>query len=1200
MDKQLASARAWSFLDNLNEGVLITKMNGSIVYYNQAAAALLNLKQQDGSATGLELNQVVKATDWQMLLSPPAKIGLPSENGRFLSLHATPHTIEDQAFVQILVKEDTAVPASPETVNQLTALTRISKETDFAKQLQLLVDSLKQLGWNRVVLSLRDENFHPTEIITAGFTSEENQKLTDNMLPGEAWLDLFESSENQQYQRGDCFLIPETSAWSQKYLDAILPDPMVTTSSQSDQWMARDVLTIPLYNHHQDRIGLIGLDQPTNGRRPDKQALQTIELFAKFASSIIENAQLVQESIARNRESDILLEASNAFSSTLDKETILSQLGKHILQAVETDGFTIYQWNRPENNLIVLLDYSTHNQKTAAAGTAVSIPTSPIVEQLLHQEQTIINHAPANDPSLILRPQWFNEAQSYTSILLPLLLAGETYGFVHIIKQDVSTDTHFQKNLRLLSALTNQASTALETSLIFEDTYERERFYGALGNVSLALNSTLDKNTILNLICSESLRIFNVDGAYIWQYEDGEFLGSAAKGHGEADFGNKIITTADKKAFVVHLSQVGSATYINKINESDQFELRLPNAEQVKAVLGVPLEQEGNLIGVLVLVDNTNPDRFSYQDVTRATTFGVQVAIALQNAKLFEELRSLNEELDIRVANRTRALHEESNRVKILLRITSELSASLDQDRVLNLALNLVNEVVNATNGVILLVDQETNEFIFRASLSSGAPISPKGVPSGLHSNEGLAGWILENRSAVIVHDTLEDSRWVARATSSDYRSALGVPLISNEEVIGVLMMFHTEANAFTMQQLDLVEAAAIQVANAINNASLYELIFDQAEQLGAMLRSEIIQKANLQAIVESIADGIIVADNQNVIEMANTPASTILDIPREQLIGKQINELLGVYGQFGESWIETIADWAMHSERVEQWSYLDDQLHIEDKFISVHLSPVLSDGHFFGTVSIFRDITKEVEVDRLKSEFVSTVSHELRTPMTSIKGYADLMLMGASGPMTEPQLRYMQVIKNNADRLHMLVNDLLNISRIETGKITLDLRPVDMLQIVDLILEHVDGRIQHENKQLTLHTNLASSLPLVNADQARVIQIMTNLVDNAFNYTPENGSITITIQPSQSYVFISIADTGIGISKDNQEKIFDRFFRAEDPDVQKVPGTGLGLAIVQSLIEMHGGHLQLTSTLGEGSTFTFNLPVLIEDSDPT
>jgi signal transduction histidine kinase len=234
-----------------------------------------------------------------------------------------------------------------------------------------------------------------------------------------------------------------------------------------------------------------------------------------------------------------------------------------------------------------------------------------------------------------------------------------------------------------------------------------------------------------------------------------------------------------------------------------------------------------------------------------------------------------------------------------------------------------------------------------------------------------------------------------------------------------------------------------------------------------------------------------------------------------------------------------------------------------------------------------------------MKNEFVSTVSHELRTPMTSIKGYADLILMGAAGPMSDPQVRYMQVIKNNADRLSMLVNDLLDISRIETGKTELDLRPLDVPQIIEQVVEgHLRGRIEHDDKPMEVQTENAPALPLVNADHARETQVLTNLLDNAFHYTPENGKIAVRVRANGDYVFISVSDNGIGISKENQKKIFDRFFRAEDSDVQKIAGTGLGLSIVHSLIEMHGGNIEVQSTPGEGSTFTFNLPLVTEDKD--
>ena len=1201
MEKELTSAMIWSLFDSLHEGVLIAETDGTILYLNEAAGALLNLALDISSFQ--DVGHLFTTVSWQDCFAPPFETTITLEDGRVLNLHSHAIELNRETLVQVAISPQphvTDLANSAQALQQLTTLTHVSNETDLKEQLTLLVDGLQKTGWNRVVLSLRDEAFNPTLIITAGLSQAEETFLRNNMVPPQAWLALFEDESLQHFQQGSCYFVPGNSAWAKQHLGMVLPD-YTAVQQNGDTWHPNDLLCIPLYNQQKQRIALIGLDQPINGRRPTPMAMRTIELYAQFAASIIENTNLFQQAVSRNREFELLLNSSNALSSTLDKEAILTTLAQQAIEAINATGCTIYQWLPTQGQLIILKDAA--RDETAAitpAGTQLPIPTSPTVAKLFQTQQPQITQVNEETPSPLPLPTWA-AADSHLCTLIPLVLTGEPYGFIHLLSGNGRIQNIAHHEIKLLTALANQAATALEIALIFEDTYERERFYGAMGNVSLALNSSLDRETVLNLICSEGRRIFNVDGAYIWQREAGQFIGNAAAGHGADSFVGSAIPIDDQASFVAHLAQSGEPTFFNQIAEEDQIEIRLPNPEMIQAVLGVPLLRDGSLTGILVLADTQNANRFTDKDISWATTFGVQVAIALQNANLFEELREFNETLDHRVAERTQALNDESNRVKILLRITTELSASLDQDRVLNQALHLVNGVVNATEGAIMLIDNESGEFIFRAAIGNERSIPPRGIPSGLMRNEGLAGWMIENRSAVIVHDAHTDTRWLERETSMKHRSVLGVPLISNEEVIGVLMMFHIEPNAFTLQQLDLVEAAAIQVAHAINNASLYNLIFDQAEQLGSMLRTEIIQKANLEAILESIADGVIVADSQNEVDIANLPACNILDIPREQLLGKSINELLGLYGHFGESWIHTINDWANNADRIEQWTFLADQLVIEDKFVSVHLSPVLSDNQFYGTVSIFRDITKEVEVDKLKSEFVSTVSHELRTPMTSIKGYADLMLMGAAGPMTDPQIRYLQVIKNNADRLHMLVNDLLDISRIETGKTGLDLRPLDIPQIIEQVVDgHLNGRIQHEARKLQVKTEIAPSLPLVNADHARITQILTNLLDNALNYTPDSGKIIVNAKATHSYVYISVKDSGIGIAKENQDKIFDRFYRAEDSEVQRIPGTGLGLAIVRSLIEMHGGRLRVESELGKGSTFTFNLPVVIEDSDPT
>jgi len=248
------------------------------------------------------------------------------------------------------------------------------------------------------------------------------------------------------------------------------------------------------------------------------------------------------------------------------------------------------------------------------------------------------------------------------------------------------------------------------------------------------------------------------------------------------------------------------------------------------------------------------------------------------------------------------------------------------------------------------------------------------------------------------------------------------------------------------------------------------------------------------------------------------------------------------------------------------------------------------------GTVSIFRDITHEVEVDRLKSEFVATVSHELRTPMTSIRGYVDVLLMGAAGALNENQTHFLNIVKNNTERLNILVNDLLDISRIESGRVTLSPQALDLREVAEDVIEDVLRRSQEENKPMALSLDAPKKLPPVYGDVERVRQIMGNLVDNAYHYTPENGTIIVQIHALNGghEVQVDVRDNGVGISMEDQSRVFERFYRGEHPLVLATPGTGLGLSIVKQIVEMHQGRIWMESSgvPGNGSTFSFTLPV--------
>ena len=298
----------------------------------------------------------------------------------------------------------------------------------------------------------------------------------------------------------------------------------------------------------------------------------------------------------------------------------------------------------------------------------------------------------------------------------------------------------------------------------------------------------------------------------------------------------------------------------------------------------------------------------------------------------------------------------------------------------------------------------------------------------------------------------------------------------------------------------------------------------------------------------------------------------------------------MGLYGSEGRSWLAAIEEWAANPSGHAPGDFTAEELKVGDRIVSVHVSPVIMGNEYLGTVSVFRDVTAEVEADRAKSEFVSTVSHELRTPMTSIKGYADLLLMGAVGDLVGQQEHFVTIIRNNADRLTALVNDLLDISRIETGRVELNLRAVSMPEVVASVMTTLEGRARE--RELELRMDVPEDLPAVWGDSDRITQVLTNLVGNAIQYTPPGGSITTSAHVNQRMLEISVADTGIGISEENLEKIFDRFFRADDPFVQETSGTGLGLAITTSLVHMHGGEIWVDSEVGEGSTFSFSLPL--------
>jgi len=261
-----------------------------------------------------------------------------------------------------------------------------------------------------------------------------------------------------------------------------------------------------------------------------------------------------------------------------------------------------------------------------------------------------------------------------------------------------------------------------------------------------------------------------------------------------------------------------------------------------------------------------------------------------------------------------------------------------------------------------------------------------------------------------------------------------------------------------------------------------------------------------------------------------------------------------------------------------------------EPRELELASTPVVgADSEHLGRLYTFRDVTHEREVDRMKSEFVSMVSHEMRTPLTSITGYVDLLLDGEAGALDEIQNEFLGVVKHNAGRLVSLIEGLLDVSRIDAGKLSLEFAPVDLgaavRQTATMLRPQLDGKRQR------LTVDVPDDLTPVNADADRLAQIVTNLLSNAHKYTPAGGEIAIAAHVENDLVRVTVRDTGVGLSEEDLTRLFTRFFRARNPHAT-AGGTGLGLVITRSLVELHGGTMTVESAPGVGSTFGFTLPV--------
>jgi PAS domain S-box-containing protein len=982
----------------------------------------------------------------------------------------------------------------------------------------------------------------------------------------------------------------------------------------------------------------------------DEDDLRFLSTVASQAAVAISNARLFEERERRLRELSVLKDISSAISASMDLSVVLENLRHELGQAIDVSTSMFGLYDDKTGTLTATVCYD-RGRPLHIAPTTLSDDASGWV---VHNRQPLLLHTLEQCRQLGFKDFGFSMFDTHSaqsgrrlpdveiaqSFLVVPILAGDTVlGVINI--QSYTSYAFDQDDLRFVLTVANQTAVTISNVHLFVERGRRIEELATFNEMIRALSSTVNMDELPNLIYEQTSRLLDTANFAIalvdsernevrlpLLYQHGtRYLAPAASEETRwSTEGDYSFPAAPED--VQHWDMLMHLTW-RVINLREPLLIQgkdLSNGEWVQdmwsaheahgssaaiqetphAWLGVPMIAADHVIGVLAVQNYTNRVAYGSDEIRLLSTIAASAAIVVENARLFEQISNLASDLERRVFERTNELAsanaqllEEKERLETVHAITLELTASLDLDEIIGRALEMASTNLGVSRGSIMLRDTQTGGLVCRALLQERGMVHSANLPISFENGEGLANWVIQHKEAVCVGDVRLDSRWVLEAGRADeVRSVVAVPLMTSDSTLGVLILSSPHVDYFADSQQRLLATIANEVAIAINNAQLYNYITEMASRLAELLERQKEETSKSRSIFQSMTEGVVVLDTHERIAVLNPAAEHMLSISAEQLVEQPL-EMIQAQGETEEAQqrsfqvydaLNTGLQTAKEREGIYSMSF---ELPEPTQIIAVNFSPVTAlDGGIYGDVVVLRDITAEIEADRAKRQFISDVSHELRTPLTAIRGYVDLLLLSARDNLTEQQAEFLGVAKTNANRLMDLINDILDISRFEAGKIQLAFEQVDVAAIIQDVTQSL--RLEAEKKQMKVSVEVAEGLPSIEADQKRLTQVAFNLYSNAIKYTFDNGAIAVRafLNPA-GLVQVEVEDTGVGMSAAQLQKLFRPFYRADNPLRERSGGTGLGLLIAKSIVEEHGGEMWVTSEQHKGSTFSFVLPVV-------
>ncbi len=777
-----------------------------------------------------------------------------------------------------------------------------------------------------------------------------------------------------------------------------------------------------------------------------------------------------------------------------------------------------------------------------------------------------------------------------------------------------------RNDLAFIEALGDQAALAIERAQVISDLERRVHEMDVLARIAQGVNITINFDDILELIYAQTNQVLTTQDFRITLYNKkaGVFYNAFYLADDERITRRENVPIPDDLGLEQEVVRGQRAILTDDYERECHNRSIVPEAKNIFAWVGVPLNTGSETIGTMSLGSSRPAVIYTEEQRDLLQSIADHAAGAIVKTQLLTESE------------------KRARQLGMLNQVARSLTSMLDTDLLLNRILESAVGILDCEAGSLLLVDEQTNELVFEVTVG---PVAQDLDGLRLAAGTGLVGKAVDTRQPIIVNNVHQSKDWFEKSdkkTGFDTQSLLVVPMQVRDKIIGVVEVLNkTDGTPFTVDDERLLTAFTAQAAVAIQNARMFTMT-DQAltakvEELSVMQRIDRELNASLDvdkamqitldwAIRQSGADAGFAArvgeEDEEALYVMLSHGYTI-NFEKQAILTK-VQQLPPVRGSLENGQPQRVLTLAeddkeakllpsalsqivipvrrefesigiLFLESNETSKFNDESLAFLAR-LSDHAAIAISNAQLYAAVQA---------ANQAKSDFVSFVSHELKTPMTSIRGYTDLLMAGAVGTINEAQAGFLGTIHSNVTRMATLVSDLADISRIEAGRLRLDFGAISMAEIIDDVIRSTNRQIEEKEQQLVL--DIPENIPDIWGDRIRLIQVITNLVSNAYKYTPNKGQITIQASYMSNkwdpdgalkVVRVAVQDTGIGLTEEDQNRIFTKFFRSEDQKAREAPGTGLGLNITKNLIEMQGGKIWFESEFRKGTTFFITVPV--------